>query len=63
MPERPETSLNGTLAQLVEHRTEDAGVAGSNPAGTTTYVCVKVTQRTPNPEARFRLLPGVQRLM
>ena len=25
----------GTIAQLVEHRTEDAGVAGSNPAGTT----------------------------
>jgi len=27
----------GTLAQLVEHRIEDAGVTGSNPVGTTLF--------------------------
>ena len=30
-------SVEGTLAQLVEHRTENPGVPGSIPGGTTTY--------------------------
>ena len=31
------------LAQLVEHRTLTAGVAGSNPAGTAKFACVQQT--------------------
>lgn len=30
--------LNGAIAQLVEHCPEEAGVAGSNPAGTTSML-------------------------
>ena len=30
--------LTGTLAQLVEHRTENPGVPGSIPGGTTTKI-------------------------
>ena len=28
-------AFKGTIAQLVEHRTENPGVPGSNPGGTT----------------------------
>jgi hypothetical protein len=35
IPDKTIFGYNGTLAQLVEHRTEDAGVTGSNPVGTT----------------------------
>ena len=44
IPERPETSLLlGTVAQLVEHRTEDAGVSSSNLFSTTLYTSIVLT--------------------
>ena len=35
LPLHPQTKNNGAIAQLVEHRTENPCVPGSNPGGTT----------------------------